>query len=200
MREGVLLVLIGPSGTGKTTLANMLVESDREVKLSTSITTRKPRSGEEEGAEYTFVTKDNFSQMIEKNLFIEYAEVYGDFYGTSRTWVNEQIRSGQDVLLVLDIQGGQELKKQLPNACTVCVLPPSIKDLHRRLAYRASDDQDSVVRRIEEAPKEIKAGLEFCDFILINDDVPRVLFDLISILRTKRLSLIDRNKLYEKIS
>lgn len=200
MRPGIPFILIGPSGSGKTTLANMLLESDRSLEMSVSFTTRSPRRGEEEGNEYTFVSKQKFESLIQDGDLIEFAEVYGDYYGTSKGWVKENLDLGKDLLFILDTDGGFQMKQQFTNACVVLIVPPKIASLADRLQRRGTETEESIRKRLGNAPKEIKDGLEFCDYIVVNDKLHSTVFDLVSILRAKRLAFMDKQALLSTIT
>lgn len=184
--SGNLYVVAAPSGAGKTTLVKRLLQNESEVRLSISYTTRLPRPGEENGREYHFVDVETFRSMIDRSDFLEWAEVHGNFYGTSKTWIMNQMADGNDVLLEIDWQGAQQVRAIFPEAIGVFILPPSLEELERRLTGRGTDSREVIARRLAAAQAEMRHVGEF-DYAIINDDLERALDDLRSILRASRL-------------
>ncbi len=166
--EGLLIVISAPSGAGKTTLCNGLVNRFPALKESISYTTRAPREGEQDGVDYCFVSVERFQQMIAESAFAEWAEVHGNFYGTAIATLEEARRDGVDILLDIDCQGARTLKDRGVNGVFVFVLPPSMAELRRRLESRSSDAQEVIERRIARAAEEIKEA-RWYDYILVND-------------------------------
>lgn len=183
---GTLYVIAAPSGAGKTSLVKRLLESEKDVRLSISYTTRVPRPGEENGREYHFVDVETFRRMIDQGDFLEWAEVHGNFYGTSKTWIVNQISGGNDVLLEIDWQGAQQVRAVFPEAIGVFILPPSLEELQRRLTGRGTDSAEVIARRLAAAQAEMRHVGEF-DYAIINDIFEQALDDLRSILRASRL-------------
>ena len=183
---GSLFIVAAPSGAGKTTLVRLLLEQDRQVKLSVSYTTRAPRPGEENGREYHFIDIQTFLAMREKGEFLEWAEVHGNFYGTSKTWLQQQMAAGQDVLLEIDWQGAQQVREIFPDAVGIFILPPSVEELERRLRGRGSDSEDVIQRRVAAALGEMRHVGEF-PFVIINNDLQMALDDLLAAVRASRL-------------
>ncbi|MDS4013034.1 MAG: guanylate kinase [Candidatus Accumulibacter sp.] len=183
---GHLYILTAPSGAGKTTLVRHLLENDPAIQVSVSHTTRPPRSGEREGIEYCFIELDEFQEKIRRNDFLEWAEVHGNYYGTSRSGIEAALRAGQDVLLEIDWQGAQQVRKVFPAAIGVFILPPSLDVLAQRLRERATDNAQTIARRLAAARDEMRHADEF-DYVIINDDLPRALQDLLAIVRAARL-------------
>ncbi|MBS1190569.1 MAG: guanylate kinase [Rhodocyclaceae bacterium] len=186
--SGTLYVVAAPSGAGKTTLVKRLLANESDVRLSISYTTRSPRPGEEDGREYRFVGVEAFRRMIDQGEFLEWAEVHGNFYGTSKTWIVQQIAGGSDVLLEIDWQGAQQVRAQFSEAIGIFILPPSLEELERRLTGRATDSREVIDRRLAAAQAEMRHVGEF-DYAIINDDLEQALGDLRSILRASRLRL-----------
>ncbi|HEX6736529.1 MAG TPA: guanylate kinase, partial [Azonexus sp.] len=176
-----------PSGAGKTTLVRLLLEREPEVQLSISYTTRDPRPGEADGREYHFVDAATFRAMIERHDFLEWAEVHGNFYGTSQRWIAERLEAGRDVLLEIDWQGAQQVRAQFPQAIGVFILPPSMDELTRRLTGRGTDSSEVIARRLAAAQAEMRHVGEF-DYVIINDQLEQALDDLRAVVRASRLS------------
>jgi len=183
---GNLYVVAAPSGAGKTTLVRLLLEKEPEVHLSISHTTRAPRPGEENGREYHFVAVDHFRGMISRDEFLEWAEVHGNFYGTSKKWISDQLAADRDVLLEIDWQGAQQVRKLFPEAIGIFILPPSMEELTRRLTGRGTDSAEVIERRLAAAQAEMRHVDEF-DYVIINDLLDRALDDLRAVVRASRL-------------
>ncbi len=166
--RGLLIVISAPSGTGKTTLCHMLLKEFENMEFSISYTTRPPRKGEVNGRDYFFIDRDTFEKMIEENEFLEWAEVYGNLYGTSKSQVLKALESGKDILLDIDVQGALQVKKNLPESVLIFILPPSLKELERRLRKRGTDSEKTIERRLKIAREEIKKSIYY-DYIVIND-------------------------------
>ena len=186
--SGCLFIVSAPSGAGKTTLVSGLIAADPMVRKSVSYTTRKPRSGEENGRDYHFVAEPEFEQMRANGEFLETARVHGNLYGTSRRTVEAETAAGQDVLLEIDWQGAAQIRKLEPDAVAIFILPPSIEALEKRLRGRGQDSADVIAKRIAAARGEISHVGEF-DYVIINDEFNRAAQDLISIIRAERLRL-----------
>ncbi|HEX8987140.1 MAG TPA: guanylate kinase [Rhodocyclaceae bacterium] len=185
MNAGSLFVVSAPSGAGKTTLVKLLLERDHQVRHSVSYTTRAPRAGEQNGREYHFIDVATFVAMRERGDFLESAEVHGNFYGTSRVWLAEQIQAGHDVLLEIDWQGAQQVRKLFPEAVGIFVMPPSVEELERRLRGRGQDSEDVIQRRVAAALGEMEHVGEF-DFVIINNNLQEALEDLCAAVRASR--------------
>ena len=185
--SGNLFVVAAPSGAGKTTLVRLLLEQESRVHLSISYTTRGPRPGEENGREYHFVDNVEFQAMIARHEFLEWAEVHGYFYGTSKKWIADQLAAGHDVLLEIDWQGAQQVRKLFPQAIGIFILPPSMEELTRRLTGRGTDSADVIARRLAAAQAEMRHVGEF-DYVIINDQLAQALEELRAVVRASRLS------------
>ena len=186
--SGHLYIVSAPSGAGKTTLVRTLLENDPGIRLSISYTTRAPRPGEQDGREYNFVEMAAFRAMVERGEFLEWAEVHGNCYGTSRLWIEREMAAGRDVLLEIDWQGAQQVRQLFPAAIGVFVLPPSMDELARRLTGRGTDSADVIARRLAAAHEEMRHVFEF-EYVIINDELQRALADLLSVVRASRLRL-----------
>lgn len=178
-----LFVISAPSGAGKTTLIESLLEhsSKRNLRLGISCTTRSKRKNETNGESYFFKTKEEFQEMSEKEELLESAEVFGNFYGTPRKWVEEQLNKDIDIILELDWQGEKQIKENYPDAVSIFILPPSLEDLRERLNKRNQDSEDDIKKRLAQAKIEIINGCSF-DKIIINDDFEAAVKDLIFII------------------
>ncbi len=185
---GSLYVVAAPSGAGKTTLVRKLLERAPHICLSVSLTTRPPRPGDVDGRDYFFVTATEFRERIRRGEFLEWAEVHGNFYGTSRLWIEEQMQAGRDVLLEIDWQGAQQVRAVFPAAIGIFILPPSLDELARRLTGRGTDSEEVIARRLAAAEAEMRHVGEF-DYVIINDDLNQALDDLGAIARASRLRL-----------
>lgn len=185
--SGTLFIVAAASGTGKTSLVKQLVESDPKLGVSVSHTTRPARPGEVDGVNYNFVSKETFVELIGQDAFLEHAEVFGNFYGTSKAWVEDQLRQDRDVILEIDWQGAQQVRRLMPEAMSVFILPPSLKALAERLTGRATDAADVIARRLSEAIADISHYAEF-DYLVINDDFGVALGDLQAVVRAARQS------------
>lgn len=183
---GTLFIVTAPSGAGKTTLVSGLLERDSLVKLSISYTTRAPRAGEEDGRHYHFVDVSTFRQLRDKGEFLEWAEVHNNYYGTSKGWLEAQISAGKDILLEIDWQGAQQVRKVFPKAVGVFILPPSVEELERRLRGRGTDSEEVIARRVLAARGEMRHVAEF-DYVIINEDLPTAIDDLVGVVRASRL-------------
>jgi len=193
---GHLFIVAAPSGAGKTTLVKMLLERDSGIRLSVSYTTRAPRPGEADGREYHFVDAPSFLAMRERGEFLESAEVHGNHYGTSRRWIVEQMDAGQDILLEIDWQGAQQVRRLFPDSIGIFVLPPSVEELERRLMGRGQDSADVIARRVAAALDEMRHVNEF-DYVIINNTLPEAIEDLQTVVRAVRLryaSQLDRHR------
>ena len=178
--RGILVVISSPSGAGKTTLAHRLAEQER-LEFSVSYTTRLPRAGETDGVDYKFVTEDEFSNMVDRNEFAEWATVHGSRYGTAVHTVNRALEDGKDYLFDVDYQGGAQIRRQWPaESVLVFILPPSMAELERRLRRRATDAPEAIDRRLATAKRELEHFAEY-DYLVVNDNLETALKELSSI-------------------
>jgi guanylate kinase len=186
--SGNLFIVSAPSGAGKSSLVKALLEADPGVRLSISYTTRAPRPGEANGVHYHFIDVDTFRTMLARGDFLESAEVYGNYYGTSQVWLTDQLVAGHDVLLEIDWQGAAQVRKLFPAAQGIFILPPSIAALRERLTGRNQDSEEVITRRLAAAREDIAHALEF-DYLVVNDVFADALADLQAILRGRRLAI-----------
>jgi guanylate kinase len=184
--SGNLFIVCAPSGAGKTTLVAALLKMDSVIQLSISYTTRKPRAGEVDGREYHFIDEKKFHEMAAAGEFLESAHVHGNYYGTCQTWITKRREAGADILLEIDWQGAAQVRKMIPDAIGIFILPPSFEALMSRLNTRAQDPPDVIARRIAAAREEISHVIEF-NYVIINDKFDEAVQDLASIVRSRRL-------------
>jgi len=188
MAKGTLIIVTAPSGAGKTSLVKALVEREPQLRVSVSHTTRTQRSGEEDGVNYHFIDEAEFMTMLQAGNFFESAQVYGNHYGTSQLWINEQLQAGFDVILEIDWQGAAQVRNLDPTACSIFILPPSLESLKTRLHHRGQDDAETIEKRMKQAVAEISHVGE-ADFVVVNEDFEVALDDLSAILRSRRLTV-----------
>ena len=186
--SGVLFIVSSPSGGGKTSLVRTLLEAEPQLRLSVSYTTRPPRPGEEDGRDYHFVSAPVFERMLEAGEFLESAVIYGNRYGTSQKLIEREQAQGRDVVLEIDWQGAQQIRRVMRQVVSVFILPPSPEVLEARLRARGQDSEDVVARRLASAREEISHVSEY-EYVIINDDFNRAALDLRSIIRAERLKL-----------
>jgi guanylate kinase len=188
---GLLFIVAAPSGAGKSTLVNALLADDPELRLSISYTTRTPRPGEVNGREYHFVDRATFQAMVDAGEFLESAEVHGNWYATSQKQIAGVRATGQDVVLEIDWQGAQQVRRIFADAVGVFILPPSTEELARRLVNRAQDSEEVIKRRLAAANEEISHAVEF-DYVIINKDFDTARSDLAAVVRASRLRLTQQ--------
>lgn len=186
-RRGLMFVLSSPSGAGKTTISRKIMERDPNVYLSVSVTTRPPRRGEVDGVHYHFISNEEFFLMVNRQELLEHAKVFDYYYGTPREQVENHLIAGEDVLFDIDWQGTQQLRQNVrDDLVSVFILPPSTRDLEKRLQTRAQDSADTIAKRMSKAADEISHWAEY-DYVVINDDVERCIEQVHGILRAERL-------------
>lgn len=190
---GTLVTVTAPSGAGKTTLVRELLRHDPNVRLSISYTTRAPREGEENGREYHFIETGRFLEMRDAGGFAEWAEVHGNYYGTSCDWLNEQLGAGRDTMLEIDWQGARQVREAFPESISVFVLPPSLGELENRLRGRGTDSEEIIVRRLQAALGEMRHVREF-DYVIINKCLPDAIEELAAVVQAARLRYISQCK------
>ncbi|MDX1598484.1 MAG: guanylate kinase [Marinobacter sp.] len=188
VEQGTLYVISAPSGAGKTSLVAEMLRSDEKLGVSVSHTTRPMREGEQDGVNYHFVSRDEFEAMIGRGDFLEHADVFGNYYGTSQVWVRETLAKGRDVILEIDWQGAEQVRRVIPECVGIFIVPPSPEALRERLTGRGTDAPEVVERRLQEAAEECSHAVEF-DYLVVNDDFGVALDDLLTIVRSQRLRM-----------
>lgn len=198
MKKGLLIVVSGPSGTGKGTVCGELLDSMPELAYSISATTRAPRAGEVDGKNYYFLTKERFEELIAEGGFLEYANVYGNYYGTPLVKIQERLAEGDDILLEIDTQGALEVMKKCPDGLFIFLLPPSLGELERRIRGRGSETEESLKKRLGNAKAEIAVGEKY-KYVVVNDTVKKAVARIKSIIVAEH-ALTEKNKeLFEEL-
>ena len=198
MAKGTLYTVSAPSGAGKTSLVKALVDSSEGIQVSVSHTTRACRPGEQDGVNYHFVSQETFMGMLEQAAFLEHAKVFDNFYGTSKSWVEDTLKQGIDVILEIDWQGAQQVRKQLPDTVGIFILPPSEATLRERLTQRGQDDDSIIERRMRDARNEIEHYVE-SDYLIINDNFDVALNEFKSIILAGRLTLEKQQQRHQSL-
>ena len=183
---GSMLMVVAPSGAGKSSLVNALLEKDPDIGLSVSFTTRAPRPGEVNGREYNFLTEQDFLKRKDAGDFLEWANVHGNYYGTSKSWIESQMKNGKDVILEIDWQGARQVQQLIPQAIWIFILPPSIQTLEDRLRKRAQDDEATIQKRVAAAKDEL-AHVAEANYLVVNDNFEQALSDLNQVVLASRL-------------
>ncbi|HIQ39677.1 MAG TPA: guanylate kinase [Sulfurivirga caldicuralii] len=186
MHQGQLYILSAPSGAGKTSLVKRLIETDPQIRVAVSTTTRPPRPGEIDGQHYHFTDVDTFKEKINQGDFLEWAEVFGNLYGTRKSQVMQLLAEDVDVILEIDWQGAEQIREKMPDALSIFILPPSLEELERRLTGRGTDAAEVIARRLAEAKAEMRHYPEF-DYVVINDDFDTAFTELHTIFKANRL-------------
>ncbi len=195
---GTLYIVSAPSGAGKTSLVKALIDTMAQVRVSVSHTTRGMRPGEVDGVNYHFTPREEFIDMLDQGDFLEHAEVFGNMYGTSHSWVKQTLAKGYDLILEIDWQGAQQVRKVIPEAKSIFILPPTHKDLRQRLNNRGQDAADVIDLRMQQAITEMSHYVEY-DYIVINDDFSTALEDLKAIFRSNQLQLATQQKRHTQL-
>jgi len=197
---GNLFILSAPSGAGKSSLVSAALAEDKRLALSVSFTTRPPRAGEANGRDYHFVDPKTFEAMLERGEFLESAEVHGNRYGTSQKWIAEALARGLDILLEIDWQGAQQVRRAFPDAVSIFILPPPpvLEELERRLRGRGQDPEEAIQRRLRDAREEISHVAEF-DYVIINKEFEEARRDLSAVVRAARLNLSRQSARHPEI-
>lgn len=195
---GTLFVISAPSGAGKTSLVAEMLHADQKLGVSVSHTTRPMREGEKDGINYHFVSRDEFEAMIGAGDFLEHADVFGNYYGTSHVWVRKMLASGRDVILEIDWQGAEQVRRLVPECVSVFIVPPSSEVLRERLVGRGTDSPEVVERRLSEAREECRHIGEF-DYLIVNDDFQEALADLLAIAHSQRLKMLAQQARHARL-
>lgn len=196
--SGNLFVVSAPSGAGKTSLVHALLAINPQISLSVSYTTREPRTGEQDGKDYHFVSRDTFTDMAKRGDFLESAEVYGNLYGTSQVWISRQINSGQDLLLEIDWQGAAQVRRAFPECISIFILPPSKQALAQRLKNRGKDNAEVVAKRLAAVRDDVAHVAEF-DYVIINDNLDDALRELGALVVSANLRGVKQMSRYQNL-
>ncbi|NLJ88118.1 MAG: guanylate kinase [Epulopiscium sp.] len=195
--KGIIVVISGPSGSGKGTIVNELIKNE-QYALSISATTRKPRIGEKEGIHYFFMSKEEFLEMINKEELVEWAEFCDNYYGTPKSYIEDKINKGKDVILEIEVQGALQVKKIYPEAILIFIIPPSLTELKNRLLKRGTETSEIIEKRLMRAVEELDFVKEY-DYLLVNDSIDNVVNEINMIIKTEHFKANRRTSLIEKI-
>lgn len=198
MDNGLLVVISGPSGAGKGTICKRLKEELKDLKVSVSATTRQPREGEVEGASYFFISEEDFIKRINDDEFLEYAKVYGNYYGTPKKEVFKQLEDGNDIILEIDIQGALQVKKNYPKGIFVFILPPSLTELNNRIERRGTESKEAIIKRMQCAYDELNYAFEY-DYVVVNDEVEAAVDKIMHIIFAEKNRAIRKKAIINKI-
>lgn len=198
MNSGLLVVISGPSGSGKGTICKRLIEDIENLKVSVSATTRKPRVGEIDGQNYFFIDEDNFLNKIKNEEFLEYASVYGNYYGTPKKAVLKELEIGKDIILEIDIQGALKVKENYPKGVFIFILPPSLEELKNRIEGRGTDSEEVIRRRLKCAYDELNYAFQY-DYVVLNDEVDSAVDKIKEIISAEKNKATRNQALIKKI-
>ena len=198
MNKGLLLVLSAPSGAGKGTIIKRLMDDDRNLKLSVSATTRAPRPGEVDGEDYFFLSREEFDDLVKNGEMLEHAEYVGNCYGTPKGPVESWLNDGLDVILEIDVQGGAQVKKIMPECVSIFILPPSMRELENRLRGRSTEKDEVVEARLEAARKEVHCAEDY-DYVVVNDTVEQAVEEIKTIIAAEKHRFIRVSSIVERV-
>lgn len=184
-KRGMLVLYTGSSGVGKGTIMQELLKRDKNIRLSVSNTTRPPREGEIDGVHYNFVTKEQFESLIQKDGYLEYAEYCGNYYGTPKQQVEDLLNQGYDVFLEIEVCGGLQIMKKYPDVLSIFVLPPSLDTLEKRLRRRGTEDEETILKRLGEAKREIECSEKY-KYVVVNDRLEDAVDEILDILKKEK--------------
>lgn len=196
--RGQLIVLSGPSGCGKGTILKEMLRTEEKMKLSISLTTRSPRPGETDGIDYFYVSKEQFEKMVDDGAVLEHAEYCGNYYGTPRSNVENWRAEGYHVILEIEPQGAFQIKKNCPDATMIFILPPSLKELKRRLTDRGTEDEATVKKRLDAAIREMEQAFQY-DYVVVNDALPIAVEDVRAIIRSQKNNRVSMQPIVQKV-
>lgn len=196
--KGLLVVLSGPSGAGKDTVLNNLLAKNKNIRISTSATTRSPREGEVDGEDYYFISNEEFVQLISKDGMLEYAEYCGNYYGTPYDQVESWLCKGRDVVLEIEVKGGAQVMKRCPDAVSIFIIPPSLKELEMRLKNRATEPDKIIEKRLNIAREEINAAKDY-NYIVVNDTVEQCATDICNIIVSEKMKSYRKINIIEEV-
>ncbi len=198
MSKGRLYILSGPSGSGKDTVLKQVLMLHPEIMLSISSITRDMRDGEVEGEKYHFISREEFEQLIKDDMLLEYNVFVGNYYGTPKAPVEKAISEGIDVILEIDVNGAEQIKKKMPEAVSIFIMPPSVEELHRRLSGRGTDSQEVIEKRMKSALTEIERAINY-DYIVVNDVIEKAAEDVVSVILSGRLTVDSQKDIINEV-
>lgn len=198
MSKGTVYIISGPSGSGKDTLLSELFKKCPELAFSISSITRGMREGEKQGEKYNFISKEHFEEMIKNDELLEYNVYVGNYYGTPKTPVINAVESGKDIFIEVDVNGAANIRKNLPEAVSIFIMPPSFKELERRLCGRGTESSEIIAQRMQSALGEIKRATEY-DYIVVNGDIATAVDDIITVIKSCKLRLEKQKKIIDEV-
>lgn len=198
MSKGRLIIISGPSGSGKDTILKKVLKSLPELKFSISSVTRPMRTGEVEGEKYNFISKERFEYMIKNDMLLEYNNYVGNYYGTPKAPVEKVINEGGEIVLEIDVNGQQNIKRQVESSLSIFIMPPSVEVLKERLTGRGTDSNEVIEKRMQTALSEIECAKNY-DYIVVNDDLDKAVEDFITIIKSDRLNITRQNKIIDEV-